>query len=100
MPVAARIVGDTDQAASHAALDVTAEPSGTARLDGAHDATFGAAKVAGMSLGISLTVAAEDVRRLQHGHGCRAAQEGGVPSILNRSNGLMTLPIVVAATWV
>lgn len=100
MPVAARIVGDTDQAAFRAALDVTAEPSGTARLDGAHDAALGAAEAAGMRLAISLAVAAEDVRHLQHGHGCRAAQAGGVPSILNRSNGLMTLPIVVAATWV
>ena len=65
MAVAARIVGDANEAALGAALDMAAERRGPARLDRTHDAALGAAEVAGMRLAIGLAVAAEDVRHLQ-----------------------------------
>ena len=68
MAVAARIVGDADEAAFGAALDMAAEPRRAARLDRRHDAALGAAEVTGMRLTVSLTVAAEDIRHLQTGH--------------------------------
>jgi|tagenome__1003787_1003787.scaffolds.fasta_scaffold18769358_2 hypothetical protein len=99
MTVAARIVGNTDEVTFRAALDMTAEPSRAACLDRAHDAAFDPAEVAGMRLSVRLTVAAEDVRHLQCGHG-RRDQAGLASSSFSRSNGLAVLPIVVAATCV
>ncbi len=68
MAVATRIIGDANQAALGAALDMAAKPGSAARLDRCHDAAFGATEAAGMCLAISLAVAAEDIRHLQCGH--------------------------------
>jgi len=68
MPVAARIVGDADQATLRAALDMTAERCRAAGLYRPHDAALGSAEVAGLRLAERLTVAAEDIRNLQRGH--------------------------------
>src|SRR4051794_38936099 len=68
MSIAARIIGDANETALGAALDMAAEHRGAARLDRAHDAPFGAAEVAGMRLSIRLAVAAENMLRLERGH--------------------------------
>src|SRR4051794_18303101 len=68
MSIAARIIGDTNETALGAALDMAAERRGATRLDRAHDAPFGAAEVAGMRLAVRLAVAAEDIRHLERGH--------------------------------
>src|SRR3954471_23464559 len=64
----ARIIGDTNETALGAALDMAAQRRGATRLDRAHNAPFGAAEVAGMRLAVRLAVAAEDVRHLERGH--------------------------------
>src|SRR4051794_40166695 len=68
MPVAARIIGDANETARRAALDMAAERRGAARLDCAHDAPFSAAEMAGVPLAIRLAVAAEYIRHLERGH--------------------------------
>ena len=65
MAVAAGVVGDADEAALGAALDMAAERGGAARFDRRHDAALDAAEMTGMGLAVSLAVAAEDVRHLQ-----------------------------------
>ena len=77
MAVATRIIGDADQAAVGAALDMTAERRGPARLDCAHDAALCSAKMTGMRLTVRLAVAAEDVSHLQCGHGRRGSGRRG-----------------------
>ena len=77
MTVATRIIGDADQTAVGAALDMAAERRGSARLDRTHDAALCPAKMTGVGLAISLTVAAEDVRHLQSGHGRRRSGRRG-----------------------
>src|SRR3954452_7609487 len=64
----ARIIGDANETARRAALDMAAERCGAARLDCAHDAPFGAAEMAGAPLAIRPPVAAEDTRHLERGH--------------------------------
>src|SRR4051794_20786033 len=73
MSIAARIIGDANETALGAALDMAAERRGAARLDRAHDAPFGAAEMAGVYLAIRLAVAAEDIRYLERGHGWSAS---------------------------
>src|SRR3954470_8288309 len=68
MPVATRIIGDANETALRAALDMAAERRGAACLDRTHDAPFGAAEMAGVPLTVRLAVAAEDVRHLERGH--------------------------------
>src|SRR3954469_18523162 len=68
MPVATRIIGDANETALRAALDMAAERRGAACLDRTHDAPFGAAEMAGVLLAVRLAVAAEDVRHLERGH--------------------------------
>jgi hypothetical protein len=79
MAVAAGIIGDANQAAFRAPLDMAAEPRRAACLDRRHDAALGAAEVAGMRLAISLAVAAEDVRHLQCRHDSRGSSQAGFP---------------------
>ena len=94
MPVAAGVVGDADVAAIVALLDMPAQRRRPAGLDRAHDAPLDAAEMAGMGLPISVAVAAEDIRHLQHRtHG--AAQPGGTTSSRRRSSGLGVLPMVL-----
>jgi hypothetical protein len=81
MAVAAGIIGDTNEAAFRAALDMAAERRGPARLDRAHDATLGSTKMTGMGLAIRLAVAAEDVRHLQCGHDRRGSGRAGSPKL-------------------
>src|SRR3954447_15882171 len=68
MPVAARIIGDANETALRAALDMAAERRGAACLDRTHDAPFGAAEMAGVPLTVRLAVAAENIRYLERGH--------------------------------
>jgi len=62
MPVPAGIVSDPDQAAIRTLLGMAAQLRGPAQLDGAHDATFDAAKMTVVDLTIGVAVAAENVR--------------------------------------
>src|SRR6266404_6372604 len=99
MPVAARIVGDADQATLRATLDMTAErcraaslyrpmtrrsvrprwPACAWRNASPWRRKISATSSAGMTADV---------------------QVGAAPSILSRSKGLAVLPIVVLATWV
>ena len=56
--VAARVVGDPDQAAIGAALGMAAEPGGAAGFDCRHDAALDPAEMAGMVSTIGLAMAA------------------------------------------
>jgi len=62
----AGIVGDAKLAAAVALFDMTAQRCRTAGFDGAHDPTLAAAQMAGMGLTVGGTVAAEDIRHLDH----------------------------------
>jgi hypothetical protein len=64
------VVGDADQAAVIALLDMTAERRGPARLDGSHDAALLRQEPPALRSTECIAVAAEDVRHLQRGtHG-------------------------------
>jgi hypothetical protein len=72
VPVTATAVGDADQAAVIAALDMAAKSSGTADLDGSHNAALLQREPSSLRGTESVAVAAEDVRHLQcrtHGSG-------------------------------
>jgi hypothetical protein len=78
MAIPTRIVGDADQAAIGTALDVAAEGRRPTGLDRAHDAALCSPKMTGMSLTVSLAVAAEDVRHFQRGHDRLASGRRGI----------------------
>jgi hypothetical protein len=65
MPITAGVVGDANEAAILAPLDMAAKSGGPTRLDRAHDATLDASYVPGMRLATGVAVAAEDLRHLQ-----------------------------------
>ena len=71
MPIAARVVRNTRMGAVLAALDMTAERDGTARLDRGHDAKLVGADVSDIGVAPRRTVAAEDLRHLQRRSGQR-----------------------------
>jgi hypothetical protein len=62
--VATGIVGDADLAAALTLLDVAAQSGGAASFDGSHDTPLVAAEMTGVSVAVSGTVVAEDVRHL------------------------------------
>ena len=68
MAVATGVVGDAEEIAFGAALDMTAELGGTACFDRRHYTTLDSAEMTGMLLTIRLAVAAEDIRHLQSRH--------------------------------
>jgi hypothetical protein len=65
MAIAARIVGDANEAAIRAALEMTAKAGSAACFDRTHDAALGPAEVAVVRLAKRFAVAAEDVCHLQ-----------------------------------
>ena len=68
MAVATGVVGDADETALGATLDMAAELGGAACFDGSHNTTLDPAEMTGMRLTIRLPVAAEDIRHLQSRH--------------------------------
>ncbi len=95
----AGVVGDADRAAIVTLFDMTAKRRRAARRDGAHDAAFATAQMAGVILAKSLAMAAKDIRqldRLRHG----PPQAGGMTSTSNPSSGLFVLPMVCVETCV
>ena len=105
MAVATRVVGDPAVAAILAALDMTAEGSRAAALDGRHHLELAQAQMPGIGLAPGGAMVMKDVGDLQPGaaHRRRARAPGlGLPagSGASRSSGLVTLRIVVVATRV
>ena len=99
VPIAAGVVGDADRAAIVTLFDMTAKRRRAARRDGAHDAAFATAQMAGVILAKSLAMVAKDIRqldRLRHG----PPQAGGMTSTSNPSSGLFVLPMVCVETCV
>jgi hypothetical protein len=91
------VVGDTNEAAVIALLDMTAERGCAADLDGGHDAALIEREPTTLRGTERITVAAEYVRHLQRGtHG--AALLGGMTSSESRSNGLSVPAIRPVAT--
>ena len=75
--VATGIVGDADLAAALTLLDVAAQSGGAAGFDGSHDTPLVAAEMTGVSVAVSGTVVAEDVRHLECGaHAGRLIRRG------------------------
>jgi hypothetical protein len=74
VPVPAGIVGAAHQSARRADLGVAAQRRRPAQFDGAHHASFDAAKMTVMRPAIGVAVAAEDIRHFQTG------RHGGVRS--------------------
>lgn len=87
--VAAGIVRHTDRPAGPAALDMTAEFSGPAKLDRTHRAALDASEMADMSAPIRIAMAAEDIRHLQSRRHGGTGQPGGTTSMFSRSSGLV-----------
>ena len=74
MAVATRVVSDAGRTTIIALFDMATERRRPAGRDSAHDATLDAPEMAGMRLSERLTMAAEDIRHLQHrSHGTRSA---------------------------
>src|SRR5262245_40048884 len=94
VPVAAGVVGDTDQTAVRAALDVATEHCRPARLDGAHDAMLDTSEMPGMRLPIGPPWRRKTSATSSVG-GMGPAQAGGTTSSRSRSSGLVVLRIVV-----
>ena len=67
VPIAAGVVGATNQSAIGTVLDMPAQRRRPARLDRRHDAALGAAEMVGVGLPICRAVAAENIRHLQLG---------------------------------
>jgi len=63
--ITAGILGDANQAAVGAALDMAAEPRSPTGLDCGHDASLGSAETVRFRPAVRVTVAAEDVRHLE-----------------------------------
>ena len=67
VPVATGVVGDADDAAIVAGLDVAAQSQSAAGDNGAHDLLFDAADLADVRQPVSVAVAAKNIRDLQTG---------------------------------
>ena len=65
VPVATGVVGDANDAAIVAGLDVAAQSRSAAGDDGAHDLLFDAADMADVRQPVSVAVAAKDIRDFQ-----------------------------------
>jgi len=101
----AAVVGDAAVAAVLAALDVAAEGSGAAGLDGRHDLELAEADMPGMGRAPGGPVSAEDVGDLEcRAFGAHGAQPLGVaPSpiwAMILSSGLVTVRTTLVATRV
>ena len=93
VPVAAGVVGDARVRAVLAALDMTAERRGATDLDRRHDAPLAEAQMALVGGTPGGTVAAEDIRHLQHsGETWPARQAGGVSLDVQQLERALDLP--------
>jgi hypothetical protein len=98
VPVTTAVVGDANQAAVIALLDMAAERRGAASRDGGHDTALVGQEPTVLRGTERIAMAAEDVSHLQREAHC-ARYAGGITSSASRSNGLGVPAISPVATW-